>query len=86
MICLYLDSFTVGTRWTAFQAGKAILSFVLYSKSAGEIMGALGKIEGGGTKVGAVCIFMGLWGGPAIVINMIFGAFFVLEQEVADSF
>jgi len=85
MICLYLDSFTVGTRWTAFQAGKAILSFVLYSKSAGEIMGALGKVGGEGI-VGAVCIFMALWGGPAIVINVIFGAFFVLEQDVADSF
>jgi len=86
MICLYADSFTVGTRWSAFQAGKAILSFILYSKSAGEIMGALAKIDSPDGAPLACMWFIALYVTPCLIINGIIASFFVNEQEEIQAY
>ena len=94
MICLYFDSFSIGTRWTAFYAGKAILSFVLYSKSVGEFCKAMfiedrkgdDEMYSSFAKLFIPIYFILFYIGPCLVINQIFTAFFVSEQAATQEF
>ena len=71
MLCLLVDSFSLGTRWSAFQAGKAILGFILYSKSVGEIIGV--RISVGAPMLAAVLIvFVPLYILPSLMVYYVF--------------
>jgi len=70
MFCLLIDSFSLGTRWSAFQAGKAILGFILYSKSVGEIIGMF--ISFGAPAMLAPAFFFILYFLPSLMIYYVF--------------
>ena len=84
MLCLLIDSFALGTRWSAFQAGKVILGFVLYSKSLGEFIGFALKfgeecLTLDNFLAAVILIVIPLYIVPCIIIYSIFGYFFVME-------
>jgi len=74
-LILHVDSFAVGSRWSAFQAAKAILSFLLYSKTVGEVVGGVAKSDDGDNVMifGSAFLFIILYIVPSALIYHIFG-------------
>jgi len=85
MLCLHIDSFSIGSRWNAFLASKALLSFILYSKTIGELMATMVKtaFKNGPDRPVALgftaLAFLGGYVFPSMLIYIIFGWFFVAE-------